>query len=139
MSAAIPLKIKTSPAGVTIGGGVKAIGYEILTQLERLLSEGEGGAIDLRGLPMAPNEYTELLAMLGVGELDLSIDLQGPTRIRETAYAGVWWIQHKDGQDRVLAEYLEINRIPDFLCAQADQIEDAVRELSDRLRGAAGS
>lgn len=137
MSGAIPLKVKTSPKGVTIGGGVKAIGYEILTQLERLLSDGESGAIDLRGLPMAPNEYEQLLAMLGVGELDLEIDLNGPSRIRETAYPGVWWIQHKDREDRVLSEYLEINRIPDFLCAQTDQIEDAVRELSDRLKGAA--
>ena len=75
--------------------------------------------------------------MLGVGELDLTIDFNGPTRIRETAYPGVWWIQHKDGEDRVLAEYIEINRIPDFLCAQTDQIEDAARALSDRLKGAA--
>ncbi len=137
MSQAIPLKVKTSPDGVTIGGGVKAIGFEILTRLEGLLATGEGGAIDLRGLPMAPNEYEELLAMLGVGELDLTIDFNGPTRIRETAYPGVWWIQHKDGEDRVLAEYIEINRIPDFLCAQTDQIEDAARALSDRLKGAA--
>ena len=137
MSGAIPLKVKTAPKGVTIGGGVKAIGFEILTQLERLLSEGESGAIDLRGLPMAPNEYEELLAMLGAGELDLEIDLNGPSRIRETGYSGVWWIQHKDGEGRVLAEYIEINRIPDFLCAQTDQIEDAARELSDRLKGAA--
>lgn len=137
MSGAIPLKVKTSPTGITIGGGVTAIGYEILTLLDRLRSDGESGAIDLRGLPMAPNEYTELLAMLGEGELDLDIDLNGPTRIRETAYPGVWWIQHKDGEDRVLAEYIEINRIPDFLCAQTDQIEDAVKALSDRLKGAA--
>ena len=137
MSSAIPLKVKTAPKGVTIGGGVKAIGYEILNQLERLLSDGESGAIDLRGLPMAPNEYTELLAMLGDGELDLDIDLNGPTRVRETGYPGVWWIQHKDAADRVLSEYIEINRIPDFLCAQTDQIEDAVKALSDRLKGAA--
>lgn len=137
MSKAIPLKVKTSTKGVTIGGGVKAIGFEILTLLETLVSEGQSGAIDVRSLPMAPNEYEELLAMLGTGELDLNIDLNGPTRIRETAYPGVWWIQHMDGEDRVLSEYIEINRIPDFLCAQTDQIEDAVRELSDRLKGAA--
>jgi len=137
MNNAIPLKVKASPKGVTIGGGVKAIAYEILSQLERFLASGETGAIDMRGLPMAPNEYQELLAMLGEGELDLSIDMNGPTRIRETAYAGVWWIQHKDRGDRILSEYIEINRIPDFLCAQTDQIEDAVRELSDRLKGAA--
>ena len=136
MSSAIPLKVKSSPKGVTIGGGVKAIGFEILSYLERFLENGETAAVDMRGLPMAPDEYEELLAMLGQGELDLTIEMAGTTRIRETAFSGVWWIQHKGPDDRIQSEYIEINRIPDFLCAQTDQIEDAVRELSDRLKGA---
>ncbi|MEE4295016.1 MAG: hydrogenase expression/formation C-terminal domain-containing protein [Wenzhouxiangella sp.] len=136
MSDAIPLKVKTSPKGVTIGGGVKAIGFEILSHLERFLENGETAAIDMRGLPMAPNEYKELLEMLGQGELDLTLEMGGKTRIRETAYSGVWWIQHQGPDDRIQSEYLEINRIPDFLCAQTDQIEDAVKALSDRLKGA---
>jgi hydrogenase-1 operon protein HyaF len=136
MSDAIPLKVKTSPKGVTIGGGVKAIGFEILSHLERFLESGETAAIDMRGLPMAPNEYKELLEMLGQGELDLTLEMGGKTRIRETAYSGVWWIQHQGPDDRIQSEYLEINRIPDFLCAQTDQIEDAVKALSDRLKGA---
>jgi hydrogenase-1 operon protein HyaF len=136
MSNAIPLKVKASPKGVTIGGGVKAIGFEILSHLERFLESGETAAVDMRGLPMAPNEYNELLEMLGQGELDLTIEMGGTTRIRETAYSGVWWIQHKGPDDRIQSEYIEINRIPEFLCAQTDQIEDAVRELSDRLKGA---
>ena len=136
MSDAIPLKVKTSPKGVTIGGGVKAIGFEILANLERFLESGETAAIDMRGLPMAPHEYKELLEMLGHGELDLTLEMGGQTRIRETAYSGVWWIQHKGPDDRIQSEYLEINRIPDFLCAQDDQIEEAAKALSDRLKGA---
>jgi hydrogenase-1 operon protein HyaF len=136
MTDAIPLKVKTSPKGVTIGGGVKAIGFEILANLERFLENGETAAIDMRGLPMAPNEYKELLEMLGQGELDLTLEMGGQTRIRETAYSGVWWIQHKGPDDRIQSEYLEINRIPDFLCAQDDQIEEAAKALSDRLKGA---
>ena len=136
MSSAIPLKVKSSPRGATIGGGVKAIGFEILSHLERFLETGAAAAIDMRSLPMAPNEYAELIDMLGQGELDLTIDMGGPTRIRETAYSGVWWVQHQGPDDRILSEYIEINRIPDFLCAQTDQIEDAVRELNDRLKGA---
>jgi hydrogenase-1 operon protein HyaF len=136
MSDAIPLKVKASPKGVTIGGGVKALGFEILSHLERFLESGETAAIDMRGLPMAPNEYKELLDMLGQGELDLTLEMGGKTRIRETAYSGVWWIQHQGPDDRIQSEYIEINRIPDFLCAQTDQIEDAVKALSDRLKGA---
>ncbi|HMB39469.1 MAG TPA: hydrogenase expression/formation C-terminal domain-containing protein, partial [Wenzhouxiangellaceae bacterium] len=55
------------------------------------------------------------------------------TRIRETAYAGIWWIQHTGKDGRILAEFIEITRFPDFLGAQPDQIADAARHLRDRL------
>ncbi len=137
MNHAIPLKVKSAPKGSTIGGGVRALGHEILAQLERLAETGETAAIDLKSLPMAPDEFTGLKNMLGHGEIDLTIDLDGPTRIRETAYPGVWWIQHSGHDGRILAEYVEIARFPDFLSAQPDHITDAVRHLRDRLQGAA--
>ncbi len=136
MSATIPLKVKNMPDGGTIGGGVKAIGYEILSHLEKLRSSGEAAAIDMRSLPMAPEEYQGLMDMLGQGELDLTIEIDGPTHVRETAYAGVWWIQHKDRHDQVLSEYIEINHVPEFLSAQDDQITAAIDILGERLKGA---
>ena len=136
MSSAIPLKVKNMPDGGTIGGGVKAIGFEILSYLEKLRSTGEAAAIDMKTLPMAPEEYQGLKDMLGQGELDLTIDIDGPTRLRETAYAGVWWVQHKDRQDQILSEYIEINHVPEFLRAQDDQVTAAIKELGERLKGA---
>jgi hydrogenase-1 operon protein HyaF len=136
MSNAIPLKVKNMPEGGTIGGGVKAIAYEILSHLEKLMASGEPAAIDMKSLPMAPEEYKELKNTLGQGELDLVIDVDGPTHLRETAYAGVWWVLHKDPQDQIISEYIEINHIPEFLRAQDDQISMAIQVLGERLKGA---
>lgn len=136
MSTTIPLKVKNMPDGGTIGGGVKAIGFEILSYLEKLQSSGEVAAIDMKSLPMAPEEYQGLMDMLGQGELDLTIEINGPTRLRETAYAGVWWVQHKDMHDQIMSEYIEINHVPEFLRAQDDQVTAAIKELGERLKGA---
>lgn len=136
MSASIPLKVQSAPAGNTIGVGLSAITHEILSHLEHLAQTGEGHAIDLKSLPMSPQEFNDLKKLLGEGEIDLTVDFDGPTRIRETGYAGVWWIQHTASNGRILAEYIEIARFPDFLSAQPEHITDAVRQLRDRLQGA---
>lgn len=134
MTQAIPLAIKSAPGkSTTIGGGVQAMAHEILSHLERLNETGETAAIDLKSLPMAPDEFHGIKKMLGQGEIDLTLELDGPTRIRETAYAGIWWIQHTGKDGRILAEFIEITRFPDFLGAQPDQIADAARHLRDRL------
>lgn len=134
ISRTIPLTVKSAPGKVsTIGAGVQAMAHEILSHLGRLQETGETAAIDLKSLPMAPDEFHGIKKMLGQGELDLTVDMDGPTRIRETAFAGVWWIQHKGEDGRILAEYIEIARFPDFLGAQPDHIADAVRHLRDRL------
>ncbi|MDT8448794.1 MAG: hydrogenase expression/formation C-terminal domain-containing protein [Wenzhouxiangellaceae bacterium] len=137
MSQAIPLKIRSMRPGHTIGAGVHALAHEIVAGLERLQDNGESSAIDLKSLPMAPEEFNEVRDMLGSGEIDLTLDLDGPTRIRETAYPGVWWIRHESGDGRVLAEYIEIGRFPEFLAAQPEHVSDSVRQLKDRLKGAA--
>lgn len=135
----IPIAVRAgSEAGTgnSIGAGLQALVHEIAAMLERLAETGESGAIDLKSLPMAPVEFNELRTLLGDGEIDLTIDLDGPTRVRETAWSGVWWVRHQNQSGRVLAEYIEINRFPDFLSAQPEHINEAVRRLRDRLQGA---
>lgn len=135
MTQTIPLAIKSAPGkATTIGGGVQAMVHEILSHLQRLDETGETAAIDLKSLPMAPDEFHDIKKMLGQGEIDLTLELDGPTRIRETAYAGVWWIQHTGKDGRILAEFIEITRFPDFLSAQPDQIAEAVRQLREQLQ-----
>ena len=135
MTRTIPLTIKSAPGKTsTIGGGVQAMAYEILSHLEQLNKTGETAAIDLKSLPMAPDEFQGIKKMLGQGELDLTVEMDGPTRIRETAYPGVWWVQHKGEDGQILAEYIEIARFPDFLSAQPEHIAEATRHLRDRLK-----
>ncbi|MDT8437425.1 MAG: hydrogenase expression/formation C-terminal domain-containing protein [Wenzhouxiangellaceae bacterium] len=136
MSVGIPVTLKSAPAGNTIGVGLRALVHEIAAHLDELVSTGQAHAIDLKSLPMAPQEFNELKKLLGEGEIDMTLDIDGPTRIRETAFAGVWWIQHQADNGRILAEYIEIARFPDFLSAQPEHISDAVRQLRDRLQGA---
>jgi len=137
MSDSIPVTVKSETRTSSIGGGVFAIAHELLRHLENLLETGETATIDVKSLPMAPDEFHEIRKMLGQGEIDLTLELDGPTRIQETAYGGVWWIQHKAPDGRILAEYIEIARFPDFLSAQPDHITEAVRHLRNRLQGAA--
>lgn len=136
---AIPLSVHnpgTVPGGSTIGAGVQAIVFEILAALEKLRDSDQTSAIDLKSLPMAPGEFQEIRNLLGRGEIDLTLDLDGPTHIRETNYPGVWWIRHENEAGRILAEHIEITHIPDFLVTPAEDIEGAVTQLRARLQGA---
>lgn len=132
----IPLKVRRETRSHTIGIGNRALLFELQTALETLAASGRPTQIDLKSLPMAPDEYEALKAFLGQGELDLELDIDGPTRIRETAWAGVWWIQHVNGNGRVLSEVIEVNRFPEFLAAADDAVRHAARDLLKRLQGA---
>jgi len=136
MNGAIPLKVRRETRSHTIGIGNQALLFELQTALDKLAATGQSTQIDLKSLPMAPDEYEALKAFLGQGELDLELDIDGPTRIRETALAGVWWVQHVNGNGRVLSEVIEVNRFPEFLAAADDAVRRAARELLERLQGA---
>ncbi|MFW5926534.1 MAG: hydrogenase expression/formation C-terminal domain-containing protein [Wenzhouxiangella sp.] len=134
----LPLRVKTEPppAGEDIlGGGVRALGYEIAARLEMLHETGEPAAIDIKTLPMAAGEFESFRQMLGQGEVDFTLELDGQSHIRETAFPGVWWIQHRDPEGQVVAEHIEINHVPDLLRARADEIGHAAEALRARLNG----
>ena len=111
--------------GVQVGathGNVKPILNEVLHALDRLIDTDEATTIDLAGLPWGPGELDELEATLGTGELSAQLDALGASRIRETAYPGVWWIEHRNVNDEVVGRYLEITRIPEILSSQEADI-----------------
>ncbi len=116
-----------------LGAGVNAILYELTGMLETLLESGHGNAIDLRGLPLAPGEYEQLRATLGEGEVSAEVNALGPTRIRETAIRGVWWVTHYNTHEQVLAEFLEVTEIPQLLKTQRDDIREGLDLLNERL------
>jgi len=116
-----------------LGAGVNAILYELAGMLETLLENGHGNAIDLRGLPLAPGEYEQLRTTLGEGEVKAEVDALGPTRIRETAIRGVWWVTHYNTHDQVLAEFLEVTVVPQLLKTERDDIREGLDLLNERL------
>ncbi len=101
-----------------VHGNVRPILNEVLHALDKLIDSNETTIIDLGGLPFAPGELDALEEKLGKGELSAQLDALGASRIQETHYPGVWWIEHRNAHDEVVGRYLEITRIPEILSSQ---------------------
>jgi hydrogenase-1 operon protein HyaF len=86
--------------------------------MDRLLEVDEPTVIDLASLPFAPGELEQLEDFLGVGELTAELTALGVSRIRETMYPGVWWLEHRNTADEVVGRYVEITRTPEILKSQ---------------------
>lgn len=122
--------------GYGLGAGVDAVLAEVVHRLEQLAAGATPEAIDLRSLPLNPGDRERLAAMLGDGEVDITLQLDGATRVRETGATGVWWVEHRDACGQLIAELLEIARIPEILNAHPGDIGRSARALRERIRAA---
>jgi len=107
--------------------------HEIRYGLKRLAEAGEKTLIDLRAIPFGPGDEARLLEILGEGEVKAEIDALGPTRVWESAVPGVWIIDHRNLEEHRLALLVEVTTIPDILCTQPQDLENAMRALDERL------
>ena len=114
-------------------GTVRPILNEVMHAVDRLLENDEPTTIDLAGLPFGPGELEHLEATLGTGELSAELDALGTSRIRETAYPGVWWLEHRNAFDEVVGRYLEITRTPEILSSQDADIIAGRARLEDQI------
>lgn len=114
-------------------GNVRPILNEVMHAIDRLLETDEPTTIDLAGLPFGPGELEHLEATLGTGELAAKLDALGTSRIRETAYPGVWWLEHRNAFDEVVGRYLEITRTPEILSSQDADIVAGRARLEDQF------
>lgn len=130
------IAVRVDP-GYGVNAGLEAVLSEIAQRLERLAAAGEPGAIDLRSLPLNPAERERLAALLGDGEVDVTLVIDGDSRVRETGLAGVWWVEHRDARGDVMAESIEIARIPEILNADAGDIARSAGVLRARIAAAA--
>ncbi|MGD0504632.1 MAG: hydrogenase expression/formation C-terminal domain-containing protein [Steroidobacteraceae bacterium] len=122
-----------------LGGGVAAILAELVTLLERLADSGTAAAIDLRSLPMSPQDRVELERALGDGEVQATVTAHGVSAIRETGIAGIWWAEHRDPQGAPIAEFLEVTRVPQILAAAPDDIAAAAAALRAQITAIAAT
>ena len=122
-------EVRTTP----FHGNVRPLLNEVLHALDRLLETDEPTTIDLAGLPFGPGELEHLEATLGTGELSCKLDALGTSRIRETAFPGVWWLEHRNPHDEVVGRYIEITRTPEILSSQEADITAGRARLEDQL------
>lgn len=107
--------------------------HEIRHALERLIHQGESTAIDLRALPFGPGDEAELLAVLGRGEVQASLEALGTSRVWETSFPGVWVVDHRDPEGRRIALAIEVTRIPEVLLSQPGDLRTALGRLDETL------
>ncbi|MBZ0090626.1 MAG: hydrogenase expression/formation protein [Sulfuricellaceae bacterium] len=110
--------------------------HEIAALLDNLAQSGEGGTVQLYGLPLLPGDYQALREALGEGELKAELSALGPTQIRETALHGVWWVTHRNSAQEVVAESIEVTRCPAILQTPAEDVGEAARRLRESLQAA---
>jgi hydrogenase-1 operon protein HyaF len=119
-----------------LGGGVAAILFEVATLLDRLARGDAAATIDLRSLPMSPQDRSDLQRALGEGEVRATVNAEGLSTIRETGICGVWWVEHFDRHGELLAELIEVTLVPQILASASDEIAAGARALRAQISGA---
>jgi hydrogenase-1 operon protein HyaF len=115
------------------GGNAAAVLREVAGLLDALVRHGEGGSVDLKSLPLSPAEREWLKDRLGRGEVEITLDVAGGSTISETAYAGVWWVEHRDEQGVVGSEFIEVAYVPELVSAHPDDVQSGLDYLSAEL------
>jgi len=115
-------------------GNVRPLLNEVAHALDNLLDTGDATTIDLAGLPFGPGELEDLEAALGTGELSATLDALGTSCIRETAYPGVWWVEHRNAFNEITGRFLEITRTPEILSSQDADIAAGRAHLEDQFK-----
>lgn len=131
--AEFPEIVVSIPNPVPAWGNALPLLHEIRHALQRLIDRGEPTAIDLRALPFGPGDEAALLATLGRGEVDVSLEALGTSCIWETGFPGVWVVDHQDLEGRRIALSIEVTRIPEVLLSQPGDLATALTRLDETL------
>ncbi|OGS81699.1 MAG: hypothetical protein A2061_08395 [Gallionellales bacterium GWA2_59_43] len=102
-------------ASAELGASAQALLSEIEECALRFAAGGDEVSIDLRCLKSMPEERAMLAALLGHGEVSATIDTIGRSEIYETSVPCVWWVSHRDGEDEIAGELIEIAEVPEVL------------------------
>ncbi len=117
----------------TLTGNLRPVLHEIRQALSDLIAHGTHGMIDLHSLPFSAQEYTALDTFLGEGEIDLTLNVLGKTRLRESSYAGIWRVEHMDDNDKRIGYFIEIGHVPEILRSQCDDIKEGLATMTTIL------
>ena len=99
---------------------------EVESSLEKLITSGEQGTIDIQALPVHRQALDDYL---GSGAVEANIEALGRTRVRETGFSGVWWVTHYNMSSAIVAEVIEICEIPEIFRAHPAQLRSSLEQL----------
>jgi len=127
----IPVTLENATADLT--GNAGALLGEIAALLQRLLATGEGGAIDLAGLPLSPADRAWLAQRLGRGEVEIRLMAAGLSTFHETAFPGVWWVSHHNEAGVRVSELVEVAHVPELVVAHPDDMKIGLERLNNLI------
>lgn len=130
----IPVTVEGAAPGMAVShGNALPLLHEIAILLDDLAATGKSASLDLRSLPMLPDDYETLRAALGEGEVSATVNALGPTQVYETAVHGVWWITHRNAAGDVTAEFIEVTYSPGILKTHPADARAAAETLRSRM------
>jgi len=125
----INIEVVTNNDPVSPSPQAMALLQELQGMLNDLVHTGKSTILDIRSLPLTPNDYAYLKSLLGEGEVTATINALGPTTISETEIPGIWWVTHYNADDMVLAENIEVTELPEILKTQGQDLQQAIALL----------
>ena len=134
MSGLSDIPVEVNAADQPPSPALLALLEELKSMLEQLARQGVSDRIDIRSLPFLPGDYEQLERILGDGEVNVTIDSLGPSTIRETAIPGIWWTTHRNADDEILTELIEVTELPDLLKTPQEDIVEAPARLQKILQ-----
>ena len=122
----------TAPLSVSAENAIPVLN-EIRHALDELQRTGNTTVIDLHAMPFGPGDRDHLFETLGSGEVTAVIDSLGETKIRETAYPGVWIVEYFSPNEAELTVHIEVTPIPSLLATPQEEINDSLQRLASLL------
>ena len=135
----IAVRVEGAPVLPVSSENVAPVLHEIRHALRELSRTGEPTTIDLSAMPFLDSDEADLLSALGRGEVSAVVNTLGETQIEETAYAGVWLVDHRGPDGERLALHIEVADAPLLLKSPREDLQDALERLEAALDESAPS
>ncbi|WP_324781097.1 hydrogenase expression/formation protein [Thiobacillus sedimenti] len=131
---AIPIHVvSVAPPEPGLTGNAPPLLRELHEMVRRLLDGGEAAAIDLSALPLTPADLDWLRGRLGEGEIAVTLEANGESRLEETACPGIWWVTHRNEQGAVAAQFIEVTFVPELVKAHPADVALGLEQLESML------
>jgi hydrogenase-1 operon protein HyaF len=130
---AIPIHFIQTPSAPGLSGNAPPLLREVVELVRRLLETGESSTIDLSALPLTPADLDWLQAMLGAGEISITLQASGESTLNETACSGVWWVTHHNENGTVTAQFIEVAFVPELVKAHPQDVQIGLDYLESKL------